>query len=183
MISNKKSIFIILRYLILLILVLSAPLIYKILTPITIYLTARLLDLFYAISVAGIQIMINQEKVVELTPACIAGSAYILLLILNLFVEMKPMQRVYSILISSGLLLILNILRIVILSILFVNDFKYFHLTHKFIWYALSTVLVIGVWFITIKILSIKQIPMVSDVKYIIGNIKNNPEPTIQKLD
>ena len=87
---------------------------------------------------------------------------------------MKPKQRTYSILLSTGLLLIFNVLRIVILAILFVNSFEYLHLTHKLIWYVLSTIFVVGIWFFTIKLLSIKQIPIVSDIKFMVKNIKNN---------
>ena len=170
--EDKNLLLILLRYLILLVLVFSSYLIYKIFTPLTVYITAKLLDIFYTVSVFGIKIMINQAKVIQLTPACIAGSAFILLLILNLFVAMKPKQRVYSILLSFALLLLLNVLRIVILAILFVNDFKYFHLTHKLIWYVLSTIFVAGIWILTIKLLSIKQIPIVSDVKSIMSSIK-----------
>ena len=170
--QDKNSLYLLLRYIILLVLVFNSNLIYKILTPITVYLTAKILDLFYTISVFGIQIMINQSKTINLTPACIAGSAYLLLLILNLFVTMKPKQRIYSILFSVGLLLIFNVLRIVILAILFVNSFEYLHLTHKLIWYVLSTVFVVGIWFLMVKIFSIKQIPIVSDLRPIIKNIK-----------
>jgi len=170
--QDKTTLFLLLRYLILLVLVFNSYLIYKILTPITIYLTAKILDLFYTISILGIQIMINQVKTINITAACVAGSAYLLVLILNLFVAMKPKQRIYSILLSTALLLIFNVLRIVILAILFVNDFKYFHLTHKLIWYFLSTIFVVGIWFLTIKLFKIKQIPIVSDLKPIIKNIQ-----------
>lgn len=170
--QDKKTIFLLLRYLILLVLVFNSYLIYKILTPITVYFTAGLLNLFYKISILGTNIIINQTKTINITAACVAGSAYILLLILNLFVAMKPKQRIYSILFSTALLLIFNVLRIVILAILFVNHFEYLYLTHKLIWYILSTVFVIGIWFLTIKLFKIKQIPIVSDIKPIIKNIK-----------
>ena len=172
--QDKATIFLLLRYVILLFLVFNSKLIYKILTPITVHLTAGLLDIFYKISIIGTQIIINQAKTINITAACVAGSAYILILILNLFVAMKPKQRTYSILLSTGLLLIFNVLRIVILAILFVNSFEYLHLTHKLIWYVLSTIFVVGIWFFTIKLLSIKQIPIVSDIKFMVKNIKNN---------
>ena len=170
--QDKTTIFLLLRYLILLVLVFNSSLIYKILTPITVHLTAWVLDIFYKITIVGTQIMINQAKTINITAACVAGSAYILLLILNLFVEMKPKQRIYSILLSTGLLLIFNVLRIVILAILFVNSFEYLHLTHKLIWYFLSTIFVVGIWFFIIKLFKIKQIPIVSDIKHLVKNIK-----------
>lgn len=176
--SNKKLILITLRYIILLVLALNSYLIYKIFTPLTIYSTVFLLKIFYPVIFFGNQILINHTKIIEIIPACVAGSAYLLLLIINLFVEMKPKQRAYSILLSFGLLFIINILRIFILSILLVNDFEFFYLTHKLVWYILSTILVVGVWFLIIKIFAIKEIPIVSDIKYFIKNIresKNKP--------
>ncbi len=172
--SNKRLILIVLRYIILLILVLNSYLIYKIFTPLTIYFTVISLKLFYPVIVFGNQILINQTKIIEVIPSCVAGSAYVLLLILNLFVAMKPKQRICSILLSFSLLFILNILRIVVLSILLVNDFEFFYITHKFFWYVLSTILVVGIWFLMIKIFKIKEIPVISDIKYFIQNIKES---------
>ena len=171
-VSDKKVFFIILRYLILLILALNSYLIYKIFTPLTIYFVSFLLKLIYSIIVFGTKILINQTTTIEIVPACVAGSAYLLLLILNLFVKMSVRKRIYSILLSFVLLFILNVLRIFILSILLINEFQYFDLTHKLIWYGLSTVFVIGIWFLIVKIFRIKQIPVYTDIKYIIKNIK-----------
>jgi exosortase/archaeosortase family protein len=171
-ILNNNPLLITFRYIILLILVLNSFLFYKILTPITIWFSSKSLDIFYKILVLGNRIFI-QDKVIEIIPACVAGSAYILLLILNLFVAMKPKQRIYSLILSMSLLLILNILRIFFLSILLINDFAFFDLTHKIFWYVLSTIFVVAIWFFTIKIFSIKQIPIVSDVKFILNSIKH----------
>ncbi|MFA7708365.1 MAG: pacearchaeosortase [Candidatus Pacearchaeota archaeon] len=171
-IPDKSLWLIALRYILLLILVGCSPLIYKILTPLTIYFTVIILRIFYSVSISGIQILINQSKIIEIIPSCVAGSAYVLLLILNLFIAMKPKQRVYSLFFSFSILFILNILRIFILSVLLVNDFEFFYITHKLVWYILSTILVVGVWFLTTKIFSIKGIPIVSDVKYFIEDIK-----------
>ena len=171
---NKELVLIVLRYIVLLVLVINSYLVYKIFTPLTIYFTVILLKLFYPVIVFGEQILINQAKIIEITPPCVAGSAYVLLLILNLFVAMKPKQRAYSILLSFGLLFILNILRIFILSILFVNDFEFFYLTHKLGWYILSTILVVVVWFLIIKIFAIKEIPIISDIKFFLNDIKES---------
>ena len=100
---DKKAIFIILRYLILLILLLIFYLIYKIFTPLTVYSVSFLLKLIYPIIVSGTQILINNIITIDIVPACVAGSAYLLLLILNLFVEMSINQRIYSILFSLGI--------------------------------------------------------------------------------
>ncbi len=170
--SQRKPWCLLLRYLVLLALMFALPLIYKILTPITIYLTANLLKIFYQVSVFEQIIIINLKTAIQIIPSCIAGSAYLLLLILNLSISMKFKKRFYSILFSVILLFVLNIFRIFFLSILLVNDFQFFDFTHKLFWYALSTIFVVGIWLLTIKIFSIKEIPVYSDVKYLIKNIK-----------
>ena len=169
----NKVYFIFLRYLVLLGLVFSLGLIYKIFTPLTIYPVAGLLKLFYK------QVLINKtiisiagRGIIELIPACIAGSAYLLLLILNLSVSMKLKQRIYSILISFALLLALNIFRIFFLSIMYINGNLFFNITHKLFWYGLSTLFVVGIWFLIVKIFSIKEIPVYSDLKYFIKRIR-----------
>ena len=65
----------------------------------------------------------------------------------------------------------LNIVRIVIFSILALNNFSYFDLAHAFLWYAGSTVLVAAIWFANIYIFKIDKIPVYSDFKRIIKDI------------
>lgn len=168
----KKAYNILLRYIILLVLMFTLPLIYKILLPLTIYPVAGLLKIFYQVSVQKDIIMIGLQTPIQIISACIAGSAYLLLLILNLSVPMKTKKRIYSIALSILVLLGLNILRIFILSILYHNNFKFFDFTHKLFWYALSTIFVIGIWFLIVKIFSIKEIPVYTDIKYLSKNIK-----------
>ncbi len=170
--NHKKPLYLLLRYLILLALVISLPIIYKILTPLTVYFVAGLLKIFYQVFISGDIITIFPKTIIQIIPACVAGSAYLLLLILNLTVAMKWKTRIYSILFSVSLLFILNILRIFILTILLINNFQFFDFTHKLFWYVLSTVFVVGIWLLTVKIFSIKEIPAYSDIKYLIKNIK-----------
>jgi len=172
--SDKKLILTALRYVILLILVLNSYLVYKILTPLTVYFSVIFLKFFYPVIVFGNQMLINQTKLIEVIPSCVAGSAYILLLILNLFVAMKPRQRIYSILLSFGILFVVNILRISVLSVLLVNDSEFFYITHKLSWYVLSTLLVLGIWLLNVKIFKIKEIPILSDIRYFIKNTKKS---------
>jgi len=170
--SEKLKIFFIFsRYLILLALMFSLPLIYKTFTPLTLYPSAFLLDLFYDIAVYNLMIIINAKTFIQLIPACIAGSAYLLLLILNLSLPMKIDKRIYSIIVSFLALLILNILRIFILSVLYHNDFIFFDFTHRAFWYIGSTLFVIAIWFFIVKIFSIKEIPVYDDFRYLMKNI------------
>ena len=168
----KKAYHILLRYVILLALMFTLPLIYKIMLPLTIYPVAGLLKIFYQVSIQKDIIMIGLQTPIQIISACVAGSAYLLLLILNLSVPMKTKKRIYSIAFSILILLGLNILRIFILSILYHNNFRFFDFTHKMFWYVLSTIFVITIWFLIVKVFSIKQIPVYTDIKYLSKNIK-----------
>ncbi len=168
---KNKTFLIPIRYLTLLALMFTLPLIYKIFTPLTIYPTATLLKLFYNVTIDNSFIVINSTTLIQIIPACIAGSAYLLLLILNLTVPMDIKKRIYSIFLSFTMLLILNILRIFILSILYYNNMPIFDLTHKLFWYFLSTIFIITIWFLITKIFSVKQIPVYSDIKHLLKNI------------
>jgi len=174
--KNKKeeNIFLIpLRYILLLCFMFSLPLIYKIFLPLTIYPVFGLLKLiFNQVNVIHDVLIINLDKFIQIIPACIAGSAYLLLLILNLSVQMPLKKRFYSIIFSFLFLLVLNIIRIFFLAILYYYDVALFDFTHKLFWYILSTVFVIIIWFLTAKIFAIKKIPVYSDIKFLIKSIK-----------
>lgn len=164
---NKKErtiLNIFIRYSVLILLGISLSLFYKILLPLTLWPVYFLLKIFYDVSVSGNILSVAGTKI-ELINACIAGSAYYLLLILNLTTNMKVKQRFYSIIFSFSSFLILNILRIFLLSILYIKNFVFFDITHKLFWYALSVLFVVGIWFLTIKLFKIKNIPVYSDVK------------------
>jgi exosortase/archaeosortase family protein len=164
---NKGNPFlIVLRYLILLSLMFSLPIIYKIFSILTIYPVVFLLRLIYpsVLLFGGEIITINMSVYIQIIPACIAGSAYLLLLILNLSVPMNAKKRIFSLVISVLLLLCLNILRIFGLSVLYYNKNNFFDFTHLFFWYVLSTLFVIVIWFLTVKLFSIKEIPVYSDL-------------------
>jgi len=169
--TSNKIFLIPVRYLILLIAMFTLPIIYKIFTPLTIYPTATLLKIFYQVSIYEDIIIINSNTFFQIIPACIAGSAYLLLLILNLSIPLNPKKRIHSILFSFTALLILNILRIFILAIFYQNNTPLFDITHKLFWLVLSTIFVIAIWFLTIRIFSIKKIPVHSDIKTLTKNI------------
>ena len=171
-IIKSKSFKIFLRYLILLGFMFTLPIIYKIFTPLTIYPTAFLLKLLYTIQTQGDLIIINNATFIRIIPACVAGSAYLLLLIINLTVPMSLKKRINTLLVSFLILLGLNILRIFLLSILYYNSTPYFNFTHKLFWYGLSTVFVIAIWFYAAKRFAIKAIPVYSDFKALMKGIK-----------
>lgn len=163
------------RYLILLFLVLLLPLFYNFLLNLTILSSAGLLKIFFkSVFINNSSIIINSGVIIELIPACIASSAYILLLILNLTSSIRIKPRIFSIIFSFLLLFLLNTLRINLFSILYYNNFIFFDFTHKLSWYLLSTIFVVGIWFLTIKLFKIEDIPVFSDIKKIVKVIKEN---------
>ncbi len=110
----------------------------------------------------------------SIIPACIAGSAYYLLLILNLTTPMPLGKRVKSLIFILGLFLTLNILRIFSFALIFASkNYEIFNLAHTASWYFGSTILVILIWFANVLIFRIKEIPVYTDVKSIINQIKN----------
>lgn len=163
--DNSKIISIASRYSILILLGLGNLFIfYKTFTPITIAFVSSLISIFYKTNIIGSRIIFNSTTI-ELIPACIAGSAYYLLLILNLSTpNIKITKRITAIILSFVILLLFNSLRIFTLS-LFSNSY-YFNQIHMFFWYFLTTVFVMLIWIITIKIFKIKSIPFYSDISY-----------------
>ena len=137
-------------------------------TPLTLYPVYFILSLFYDVSLAGSTIMIAENFPIEIIGACIAGSAYHLLLILNLATpNIKVAKRIKMIFISFLILLIINLLRIIILSVMFVENSPGLDTTHKILWYLGSTVFVVGIWFWQVKYFKIKQIPFYSDMLFL----------------
>ncbi len=166
--KGSKTLFsILIRYIILILLGLpNLWLFYLIFTPLTVYPVFFLLNLFFTASLAGnsISIPLLSDKI-EIIEACVAGAAYYLLLILNLAIPMKINKRLKMFLFSFGALLLLNILRIFLLSLLFISGTSFFDITHELFWYLGSTIFVVGIWFAGVKIFKIKEIPFYSDLK------------------
>lgn len=161
------------RYLILVLTSLSGLwLFYFIFTSLTIYPVYFLVNLLFEdVSLFG-EIMIVNGLAIEFIRACIAGSAYYLLLILNLSTpKINLKKRVTMILFSFAALLIINIIRIFVLILIFFYGFSFFDITHKFFWYFMSTIFVILIWFAEVKYFKIKEIPFYSDIKYLYKKI------------
>ena len=157
------------RYVILLVIFLISSfsnIFYILFLKLTIYPSSWLLSLFYHSSVFKSILFVNYYSI-DIIPACIAVSAYLLLLILNLTTQMSTRTRVYSILFSFLLLLLFNIIRIVVFSALLITNSVYFEVLHEFFWYFLSIILVVLIWFLTAYVFKIKNIPIYSDFKSI----------------
>lgn len=176
--GDIKLLFIPVRYIILLAIVLSISVIYRIFAIATVFPVFFVLKLLFG-NVSLVfnpnilnQIIIIQGKtIIELIPACIAGSAYLFLLALNLTVPMERKKRIFSITMSILIFLGINILRIVVFSAIYHLQYPYLDFTHKLFWYLLSTIFVIGIWFFVVKIYSINEIPVLTDLKFIYSKI------------
>lgn len=152
------------------------PIFYKIFLPITIYPANLLLNLIYSSLVVGDSLLVGSFSI-EIIPACVAVSAYFLLLILNLTTPIKKIRnRIISLIFSIFLLLLINILRIFILSLLLINNFAGFDAIHKFLWYSLSILIVAGIWFLTAYLFKIKSIPVYTDVNSLLKLRKTKKE-------
>ena len=141
---------------------------YFIFTPLTIYPVYFILQTFVdAVLIKNI-IVINTQYPIEIIDACIAGSAYYILAILNLStLGIGIKTRIKMVLFAFGSLLIFNILRISVLSFIFLNSMPVFIAAHKFFWYFMSTAFVVAIWFFEVKLFKIKEIPIYSDLKFL----------------
>jgi exosortase/archaeosortase family protein len=156
------------RYAILIFFGVFSSITYFIFSYLTIWPSYFLLNLFYSVSISGDVLKVSGVAI-SIISACVAGSAYYLLLILNLTTHMNAKQRFYSLFFSMGLFLIINILRIVFFSVLLVENYLYFELMHRLVWYLMSIFLVIAIWFLTDYLFKIKNLPVYSDIKAILN--------------
>jgi len=156
---------------------------YIIFSPLTIYPVSFLLKLLFDVTVAGNVIIVNNLFPIEIIKACVAGAAYYLLLILNLAIPMKLAKRLKLLTFSFLALLLINILRIFLLSLLFIEGFSFFDVTHELFWYFGSTLFVIAIWFVGVKIFKIRGIPFYSDLKSmeLLKKIKKSKRPKKNK--
>lgn len=137
---------------------------YKIFTPITIYTLKAILSIFSNPILKDNIIQLGCTKV-EIIPACIAGAAFYLLLILLLTTsDIKPITRLKAGLTALLIFFILNILRILFLTT--ITNKPYFEAIHWIFWHLMSTIFVIVTWIIIVKLYKIESIPIYSDLKY-----------------
>jgi len=171
----KYALSLISRYLILIVLgILGLSLFHLIFLPLTIYPVFLLLGSFFKTSIISNIIFVNNLPI-EIIGSCVAGSAYSLLLILNLSTpKINFKKRILILFFSFSLLLLLNILRIFFLSALLISGNSLFDITHKIFWYAGSTIFVAGIWFLSVKLFKIKEIPFYSDIKSLYSLGKNS---------
>lgn len=180
---NIKGAFdLLIRYVLLVVIALpNLFVIYFIFTPPTVYVSLWVLHKIYGPVVTlldtpiGPLISLPNGFSITLISACIAGAAYYLLFVLNLTTPMPLWKRGVSLLFISFSFLALNIVRIILSSILIVNDSFYFKLTHEMSWYFGSTVLVVLIWFANVFLFKINAIPIFTDVTRLAHEIIGTP--------
>ncbi len=101
--------------------------------------------------------------------ACIAAPAYFLLMFLIVTTkDIKFERRIFSFLIGSLLILIMNVIRIFILGIILVYyGIDLFNAIHLLFWSLISGVYVAVVWIFIVYYMKIKSIPIYDDIKYL----------------
>lgn len=176
MVRKKERFFydMIIRYVLLLVLAIPGlQIFYFVFQPLTTYPVYWILNTFYNVSLEASTIIVSGCYPIEIIGACVAGSAYLLFLILNLSTpNIKTVKRLKLLGIAFGSFLVLNIIRIFVLSVLLVNEFPSFDFVHSFFWYFISIVFVVGVWFYEVRKFNIKDIPFYTDIKFILKEIR-----------
>jgi len=164
--ESKELVGLFLRYIFLVLIVLPGfDIFYAIFLPLTKYPVFYFLQLFFSSNMVGNSIFIG-SKVIEIVGACVAGSAYYFLLILNFATpKINALKRIKMVLFAFIGFLIINIIRIIFLSFIFLNNSPSFEILHKTFWYLGGTLLVVFIWFLEVKVFRIEGIPFYSDVK------------------
>ncbi len=155
----------------------SFAIFYAIFTPLTVLLSLYAINLFYSAELMpGTSIILVKNIMIEIVRSCVAGSAYYLLAILNLLTKgISLIDRIKIFILNALALLLLNITRITILTIVLIEYGKdYFNAIHTIFWVILSTLFVFLIWIITIKAFKIKTIPIYSDIQDVLAIIKNS---------
>jgi exosortase/archaeosortase family protein len=151
------------------VLALAFPIFYIIFKPLTVFPVYFLLKAFYDVSLSGLENLTVNGVGISIIDACVAGSAYVLLFLLNALTrDIGFRKRIALFVFDSLCLLVLNIVRLVVLISLFVNGSAAFDFTHKLFWYGLSTVFVVAIWFFSVWMFKIKTIPFISDIRFLL---------------
>lgn len=157
------------RYILLLSLaIFGLKIIYPLISPITFKTSFYSLFYYSPLLLDSTSFSIENFKL-NFVPACTAASAYLLLTLLTLGVDLKPKKAIKILLLGSLLIFTANIVRIDILVITLVEfGSRAFDTIHLFFWKILSSIYVVLVWIFLTKYFKIKEIPIYSDFKRIL---------------
>jgi len=145
---------------------------YFVFTPLTVYPVFGVLRIFDSSArlLAGNTLFFG-GLYAAIIPACVAGAAYYLLVILNLTSPMSVKTRIRSLAFLMFAFLILNIVRILVFAMLLTFGYEYFDIAHNLSWYFGSTILVILIWFSNVWMFKIRSIPIYTDIKDVFEDV------------
>ena len=175
MIKHSNSIIsIAIRYICLVLLAIgNLWIIYTVLTPLTIRISYLFIKLIFEDAILFKSTVIYSAHSLQIISSCVAGSAYFLLLILNLSTPMDARKRTKSLVFLIASFFLINILRIFVFAILFANDYSSLDVLHKITWYALGSLFVVMLWFANIRMFNITSIPIYSDISFLMQKRKD----------
>ena len=140
---------------------------YAVLTPLTLGGVGLVLGSFYDVSFLDGGFIIN-GVFFNLVSACVGGAAFYLLFFLVMSCrDIGVLKRVRVFLFAFVLLYVFNVLRIVFMVKIY-GGF-YFYFVHWIIWYFVSTLFVVIIWFLVVWLFEIRGIPVYSDFKFVFG--------------
>jgi len=163
------------RYLLAILLGVFHQVFYWIFSPWTLHTTYWILNLFYDAVLQGNTISFDSVSF-TLIPACTAATAYLLLAILVLLTRgIKVVTMVKMFVYGSLMILAFNTLRIFILVSVYLNFGKnYFDALHLVFWNLISTIAVVLIWIFLIKKYKVKEIPVYSDIVYLLKLLRES---------
>ncbi|RMD66581.1 pacearchaeosortase [Candidatus Pacearchaeota archaeon] len=171
------------RYVVLLFLGLfGIRLFYAVFSPLTAYPSYWLSNLvFGGAEFVPPNLILIGSLTIELIPACIAGAAYYLLLILNLTTPMHVVKRIKSLAFLILTFLVINIMRIVTFIVIASRGTQYFDAAHLGVWYFGSTVMIVILWFVNVWVFNIRAIPVYTDFSNLIAEMTRKPKKRKKK--
>ncbi len=143
-------------------------------TPLTMYISYFSLKLFGENIVIFPPFIALNEMIVKFIPACAAISAYYLLMLLVLLtMDIKPLVRLKMFLIGSLLILLINTFRIILLLVILSHyNYNLFESVHMFFWTLIGSLFVAMIWIFLVKRYNVKSIPIFSDLNYLLQQTK-----------
>ncbi|MBS3149625.1 pacearchaeosortase [Candidatus Woesearchaeota archaeon] len=139
------------------------------------YLILKLIGYNIIVDLTSQLLIINDLKLNFIT-ACVATSAYQLLAILILLTKDLSFKKMLNMFIAGSLLVLaVNVIRIIFLSLIFVNyGYDLFEKFHILLWRGAASFIVFFIWITIIKIFKVKTIPIISDVTYLYKMIRKS---------
>lgn len=165
----KETIF---RYVLTLGTILLRDLWYQLLSPLTIYVNYWFFLLYLPVSLAGNTLSINGTSF-EFVQACIAVSAYLIFTALVLLTKgVTVNKRLQMLGIGFVAIFVANMLRVqVLINIYFYFGKNFFDSVHLLFWHFISAIFVFFIWVYLSKKYKIRNIPVYSDLKYLLNKI------------